>query len=71
MLVWIEENFHYSEKEEYIVLIKSFLRNDITVENFSTSFMGIYEGIFNEIRKMEKEESPELLHFLEKKIHQD
>lgn len=44
-LVVIEKNFHYSENHEYINLTKDFLNNEITVDNFSYSFMAIYEGI--------------------------
>ena len=41
----IENNFHFSERREYIDLAKDFLANQITAEDFSFAFMGIYEGI--------------------------
>jgi hypothetical protein len=41
-LVTIEENFHYSEKHEYIKLAKDFLADQITADDFSYSFMAIY-----------------------------
>ena len=34
-LVIIADNFHYSEKHEYINLAKDFLDNKITADNFS------------------------------------
>ena len=65
-LVTIEENFHYSEKHEYINLAKDFLDNKITADDFSYSFMGIYEGIGKKLGQMEREESLELANFLNK-----
>ena len=44
-LVRIEENLHYSEKQEYIELAKDFLDDQITADDFSYSFMAIYGGI--------------------------
>jgi hypothetical protein len=43
--VRIENNLHYSEKQEYIELAKDFLADQITADDFSYSFMAIYEGI--------------------------
>ena len=66
-LVKIENNIHYSEKEEYINLAKYFLDNEITpeaAENFSYSFLAIYEGINKKINQMKVEESTELINFL-------
>lgn len=65
-LVIIEENFHYSEKDEYINLAKDFLDNKITAENFSYSFMAIYEGIGKKLDQMKMEESLELANFINK-----
>ena len=65
-LVIIAENFHYSEKHEYINLAKDFLDNKITAENFSYSFMAIYEGIGEKLDQMKIEESLELANFLNK-----
>ncbi len=63
-LVIIAENFHYSEKHEYINLAKDFLADQITADDFSYSFMAIYEGISRKLRQMEIKESLELVNFL-------
>jgi hypothetical protein len=60
----IEDNFHYSEKHEYINLAKNFLDDQITADDFSYSFMAIYEGITKKVRQMKREESLELANFL-------
>jgi len=65
-LVIIAENFHYSEKHEYINLAKDFLDNKITADNFSYSFMAIYEGISEKLDQMKIEESLELANFVNK-----
>jgi hypothetical protein len=65
-LVIIAENFHYSEKHEYINLAKDFLDNKITADNFSYSFMAIYEGIGEKLDQMKIEESLELANFVNK-----
>ena len=65
-LVTIAENFHYSEKHEYINLAKDFLDNQITADDFSRSFMAIYEGIGEKLGQMKREESVELANFLNK-----
>ena len=62
----IEENFHYSEKHEYINLAKNFLDDQITANDFSRSFMAIYEGIGEKLGQMKREESVELANFLNK-----
>jgi hypothetical protein len=41
--VTIENNLHYSEKQEYIKLANNFLTNKIDADNFSYSFIAIYE----------------------------
>jgi len=51
-LVIIAENFHYSEKHEYINLAKDFLADQITADDFSYAFMGIYEGIGEKLNQM-------------------
>jgi hypothetical protein len=63
-LVRIEDNFHYSEKHEYINLAKDFLADQITADDFSYSFMAIYEGIGEKLGQMEIKESLELVNFL-------
>ena len=63
-LVIIEDNFHYSEKHEYINLAKDFLADQITADDFSYSFMAIYEGITRKLGQMKRTESLELANFL-------
>ena len=65
-LVTIEENLHYSEKHEYITLAKDFLADQITADDFSHSFMAIYEGINRKLGQMEKDQSLDLANFLGK-----
>ena len=65
-LVKIEENLHYSEKDEYITIAKDFLADQITADNFSHSFIAIYEGINKKLGQMEKNESLDLANFLGK-----
>lgn len=60
----IEDNLHYSEKQEYIELAKDFLVDKITADDFSYSFLAIYEGISKKLRQMERKESLELVNFL-------
>ena len=60
----IRNNFHFSERQEYIDLAKGFLADQITAEDFSFAFMGIYEGIDQEVAQMENDESLELTNFL-------
>ena len=63
-LVRIEDNLHYSEKQEYIELAKDFLADQITADDFSYSFMAIYEGIGEKLGQMKIMESLELANFL-------
>lgn len=63
-LVTIENNLHYSEKQEYIELAKHFLADKITANDFSYSFMAIYEGISRKFGQLERTESLELANFL-------
>jgi Bacterial self-protective colicin-like immunity len=63
-LVTIKENLHYSEREEYINLAKTFLNNQISADDFSYSFLSIYEGICKKITELKTEESVELASFL-------
>ena len=63
-LVRIEDNLHYSEKQEYIELTKNFLADQITADDFSYSFMAIYEGIGEKLGQMKIKESLELANFL-------
>ena len=62
--VTIENNLHYSEKQEYIELAKDFLADQITADDFSYSFMAIYEGIGEKLGQMKIKESLELANFL-------
>jgi hypothetical protein len=62
--VTIEDNLHYSEKQEYIELAKDFLADQITADDFSYAFMAIYEGIGRKLGQMKKHESLELANFL-------
>ena len=62
--VTIEDNLHYSEKQEYIELAKDFLADQITADDFSRSFMAIYQGIGRKLGQMKKDESLELANFL-------
>ena len=62
--VTIENNLHYSEKQEYIELAKDFLADQITADDFSYSFMAIYEGISRKLGQMKRTESLELANFL-------
>ena len=62
--VTIEDNLYYSEKQEYIELANNFLADQITADDFSYSFMGIYEGISRKLGQMERTESLELANFL-------
>lgn len=63
-LVDIPNNIQYSEKEEYRKLSKSFLADEITGDDFSYSFMAIYEGIGQKLAPMKTNESLELANFL-------
>ena len=62
--VIIENNLHYSEKQEYIELAKDFLADQITADDFSYSFMAIYKGINRKLGQMKRTESLELANFL-------
>ena len=42
-LVTIENNFHFSERREYIDLAKDFLADQMTADDFSLAFMGVYK----------------------------
>ena len=44
----IEDNFHFSEREEYINLAKYFLADQMTADDFSGAFIGTYKGIDEE-----------------------
>ena len=63
-LVRIEDNLHYSEKQGYIELAKDFLDDQITADDFSYSFMAIYERIDEKLEQMKIMESLELANFL-------
>ena len=60
----IEDNFHFSEREEYINLAKDFLADQMTADGFLGAFIGTYEGIGEEFARMIKDESLELVNFL-------
>jgi hypothetical protein len=59
----IRNNFHFSERQEYIDIAKDFLADQITADDFSSAFMGIYEGINGKVAQMEEDESLELANF--------
>ena len=61
----IENNFHYLEKQEYIQLTKNFLADKINADDFSYSFIAIYEGINQKLSQLKTTESVELTNFLE------
>jgi len=66
-LVRIEDNLHYAEKDLYIELINNFLDDKITVEDFSFSYTGIYEGISKKLKHMKRDfnnNKDQLLEFL-------
>lgn len=63
-LVTIKNNLHYSEKQEYIKLANNFLTNKINADDFSYSFIAIYDGISQKLAQMKIAESLELIHFL-------
>ena len=63
-LVTIRNNFHFSERREYVDLAKDFLADQITADDFSSAFISIYKGIDREVAQMEKDESLELTNFL-------
>jgi hypothetical protein len=52
------------KKQEYIELAKDFLADQITADDFSYSFMAIYEGISKKLGQMQENESLELANFL-------
>jgi len=58
-LVTIEGNFHYLERNEYKNLARDFLDGQITADDFSYSFLAIYEGICKKITELKTEESIE------------
>ena len=66
--VRIEDNLHYSEKQEYIELAKEFLADQISADDFSYSFMAIYEGINKKLNQMKIKESLELADFLKSRL---
>ena len=62
--VTIRNNFHFSERREYIDLAKDFLADQITADDFSSDFISLYQGIEREVAQLEKDESLELTNFL-------
>ena len=60
----IRDNFHLSERQEYINLAKDFLADQMTAHDFSHAFMGTYEGIIGAVDQMEEDESLELVNLL-------
>ena len=63
-LARIENNLHYLEKQKHIELTKDFLTDQITADDFSYSFIAIYEGICGKFDQIKIEESLELANFL-------
>ena len=64
-LVIIEENYHYSEKDEYIELAKALLDVRIDVDDFSYYFIEIYQEINKKLTQLEKNESSNLANFFQ------
>lgn len=64
ILAIIETNFHHLERKQYIELIKDLFTGEISVDDFSYSFIAIYEGINNKLSQMSRNESLELENFL-------
>ena len=60
----MHDNLHYLERQEYIELAKDFLADQITADDFSFAFMGVYEEINEKLKQMKKDESLELANFL-------
>lgn len=63
-LVRIEDNLNYSEKQEYIELAKDFLADQTTADDFSYSFMAIYQVIGQKLGQMKIKESLKWVNFL-------
>ena len=63
-LVRIEENLHYSQKQEYIKLAKYFLADQIIADDFLYFFLLIYKKICKKLGQIEKKELLELVNFL-------
>lgn len=62
----IEENFHYSERQQYLELANDFLTDKITAENFAICFLNLYEKINHQLSRMKESESSDLANFLYK-----
>lgn len=62
--VTIENNLHYSEKQEYIELASDFMADQIIANDFVYSFTAIYEKINRKFGQMKKPKSLELANFL-------
>ena len=65
-LATIEVNLHYFERQKYINLVKDFLADQITAEDFSYSFIALNERINQKLGRMKKNESSDLAKFLSK-----
>jgi hypothetical protein len=53
-LIRIEENLHLRQKNKYIELMEIFLTNQINAEDFSFYFIGEYNNINQDLRKMKQ-----------------
>ncbi len=63
-LVVIEENLHYSKRQQYLELASDFLTDKITAEDFTICFVNLYEKITQQLSIMEKDNPLELTNFL-------
>ena len=54
-LVIIEENLHLRQKDKYIELMETFLKNKINAEDFSFYFISKYDNINQTLREMKQD----------------
>ena len=54
-LIIIEENLHLRQKDKYIELMETFLKNKINAEDFSFYFIAKYDNINQTLRKMKQD----------------
>lgn len=62
----IEENFHYSKRQQYLELANDFLTEKITAENFAICFLNLYEKLNQQLSRMKENEDSDLAKFLYK-----
>ena len=54
-LIIIEENLHLRQKDKYIELMETFLKNKINAEDFSFYFIAKYDNINQTLREMKQD----------------